>query len=41
MFFKDIFDLYPKEVEDFIIELTIKNYHFYNAKEEEQGFLEI
>lgn len=36
MLFKDIFDLDPKEVEDFIIELTKKNYHFDNAKEEEQ-----
>ena len=36
MLFKNIFDLDPKEVEDFIIELTKKNYDFDNEKEEEQ-----
>ena len=36
MLFKNIFDLDPKEVEDFIIELTKENYHFDNTKEEEQ-----
>jgi hypothetical protein len=36
MLFKNIFDLDPKKVEDFIIELTKKNFRFDNAKEEEQ-----
>lgn len=36
MFFKSIFDLEPKDVENFIIELTKKQFHFDNAKEEEQ-----
>lgn len=36
MLFKNIFDLDPKKVEDFVIELTKKNFHFDNAKEEEQ-----
>ena len=36
MVFKNIFDLDPKEVEKFIIELTKEQFHFDNVKEEEQ-----
>lgn len=36
MLFKNIFELDPKEVEDFIIELTKEQFHFDNTKEEEQ-----
>lgn len=36
MLFKNIFDLDPKEVEDFIIKYTKEQIHFDNVKEEEQ-----
>jgi len=36
MLFKNIFDLDPKEVEDFVIKLTKEQFRFDNEKEEEQ-----